>query len=157
MGSKQSFTAVIAGASGGAIFVPVPFDPDTLWGTKPRHHVTGLVGPCKVRGPLFAQRGRYGLRLGPAWVRDSGGVVAGQTVSVTLMPEGPQRDALDADIAAALATSPQAASFFDGLAQFYRKGYLTWIAGTKKRPEERERRIAEMVRLLEAGVKQRPQ
>jgi hypothetical protein len=53
--------------------------------------------------------------------------------------------------------NPAAASFFDGLAQFYRKGYLTWIAGTKRRPEERARRIAEMISLLEAGKKQRPQ
>jgi len=75
---------------------------------------------------------------------------------VTLSPEGPQRGALDDDIAAALAAEPKAASFFDGLATFYRKAYLTWIAGTKKRPAERARRIAELVRLLQAGVKQRP-
>jgi hypothetical protein len=156
MSARQSFKAVVEGAPGGAIFIPVPFDPDALWGRKPRHHVTGVVGNCKVRGPLSAQHGRYGLRLGPAWVRDSGGVSVGQAVSIALMPEGPQREALDADIVAALDASPQAATFFDGLAQFYRKGYLTWIAGTKKRPEERERRIAEMVRQLEAGVKQRP-
>ena len=44
------------------------------------------------------------------------------TVDVSLAAEGPQRDALDPDIAAALAKEPKAAAFFDGLAQFYRKG-----------------------------------
>lgn len=155
MGDRKTFKARVAVAAGGSIFIPVPFDPDVVWGTKPRHHVTGRVGDCKVRGALSKEGGVQGLRLGPAWVRDNPAGV-GESVSVTLMPEGPQREALDPDIATALEASPTAARFFDGLAQFYRKGYLTWIAGTKKKPDERVRRIAEMVRLLEAGKKQRP-
>jgi serine/threonine-protein kinase len=50
----------------------------------------------------------------------------------------------------------KAAEFFDGLAQFYRKGYLTWIDATKKSPDERARRITQTVKLLKSGVKQRP-
>ncbi len=46
--------------------------------------------------------------------------------------------------------------FFDGLAQFYRQAYLRWIDATKKRPDERSRRIAEMVDLLVQEKKQRP-
>jgi hypothetical protein len=42
------------------------------------------------------------------------------------------------------------------LAQFYRRGYLRWIEATKRRPDERARRIAEMVALLDKGVKERP-
>ena len=154
-GGKQSFEVAPLRLAGGSIFVAVPFDPDALWGKKPRHHVNGFVGHCKVRGPLSVHDGRHGLKLGPAWVRDNP-LKEGETVAVTLSPEGPQRQALDDDIAAALKAEPDAASFFDGLAQFYRKAYLTWIAGTKSRPDERARRIAEMVRLLKAGVKQRP-
>ena len=48
------------------------------------------------------------------------------------------------------------AEFFDGLASFYRKNYLRWIDATKRRPEVRAERIAEFVRLLKAGQKQRP-
>jgi hypothetical protein len=154
--AKQSFTAAIVRLRGGSVFIPVPFEPDAVWGKRPRHHVTGLVGESKVRGPLSVHDGKPGLKLGPAWVRDNP-VAAEATATVTLAPEGPQRAALDPDIAAALKAAPEAAAFFDGLAQFYRKGYLTWIGGTKKRPEERARRIAELVRLLKAGVKQRPE
>jgi hypothetical protein len=50
----------------------------------------------------------------------------------------------------------QAGAFFDSLAQFYRKGYLRWIDATKRRPDVRAERIAEVVRLLNAGVKERP-
>ena len=67
-----------------------------------------------------------------------------------------QRGDLADDIAAALAANPAAGAFFDTLAQFYRKAYLRWIDGTKRRPDVRAARIAEMVDLLAAGVKQRP-
>jgi uncharacterized protein YdeI (YjbR/CyaY-like superfamily) len=58
-------------------------------------------------------------------------------------------------VASALAASPAAGEFFDSLAQFYRKAYLTWVDSTKRSPERRAARIAEMVTLLEAGQKQR--
>ena len=93
--------------------------------------------------------------LGPAWRRDCG-LAAGDTVDVSLEPEGPQRDDLADDVAAALAGNPRAADFFDSIAQFYRRAYLRYIDATKRRPEERVRRIAEVVGLLAEGVKQRP-
>jgi hypothetical protein len=153
--ATRAFPAVIKAAPKGAILVPVPFDPDTVWGKKPRHLVGGSVGACRIRGAVEATDGGFALKLGPAWVRDNP-VKPGEAVDVSLTPEGPQRAALDPDIAAALKAEPKAAAFFDGLAQFYRKAYLTWIGGTKKRPDERARRIAETVKLLKAGVKQRP-
>ncbi|MBM0224373.1 YdeI/OmpD-associated family protein [Micromonospora sp. ATA51] len=76
---------------------------------------------------------------------------------MTIEPEGPQRDDLAEDVAAALETHPQAAAFFDSLAQFYRRAYLRWIDATTRRPDQRPQRIAEMVQLLEAGHKERPQ
>ena len=56
----------------------------------------------------------------------------------------------------ALAADPAAGAFFDTLAQFYRKAYLRWIDSTTRRPDLRAARIAEVVGLLAAGVKQRP-
>lgn len=106
-----------------------------------------------MRGVIDSDAGGPALKIGPAWTRDHP-VRVGDTVLVILEPEGPQRGALDPDIAAALAAEPEAAAFFDGLAQFYRNLYLTWIAGTKKRPDERTRRIAETIRLLKLRVKQ---
>ena len=55
-----------------------------------------------------------------------------------------------------LDASPDAGAFFDVLAQFYRNSYLRWIDGTKRRPEVRAQRIAEMIRLLNCGTKERP-
>jgi uncharacterized protein YdeI (YjbR/CyaY-like superfamily) len=70
-------------------------------------------------------------------------------------PEGQQRGELVDDIAAALAASPAAGAFFDTLTQFYRT-YLRWIDATARRPEVHAARIAEVVDLLAAGIKERP-
>jgi hypothetical protein len=44
---------------------------------------------------------------------------------------------------------------FDSLATFYRNGWL-WIDATKRRPEVRAERIAEMVALVKMGHEQHP-
>ncbi|TDB73217.1 YdeI/OmpD-associated family protein [Micromonospora sp. KC723] len=153
--TSQQFTTTVASASRGRILIPVPFDPDIVWGTKPRHHIRGTVNNMSVRGAVEPAGDGYGFTLGPAWIRGCG-LAAGDTVTVAIEPEGPQRGDLAADIAAALDAHPAAAAFFDSLAQFYRRAYLRWINATKKRPDQRPQRIAEMIRLLEAGHKERP-
>jgi len=153
--TTKRFTATVTAAARGHIAIPVPFDPDAVWGRKNRHLVGGTVDGRRVRGSVEALGDGYAFTLGPAWVRDCG-VEVGSTVAVVLEPEGPQRGDLAPDLAAALAASPAAGAFFDSLAQFYRKAYVRWIEATKRRPDVRAERIAEVIRLLEAGEKQRP-
>jgi hypothetical protein len=107
-----------------------------------------------VRGALDKSGRGYFLPMGPAYRRDAG-LKPGDLVTVMVVPEGPQSEALAADIAAALAAEPQAARFFDGLATFYRKNYLRWIDATKRSPETRAQRIAELVALMKNGQKER--
>ncbi len=84
------------------------------------------------------------------------GVVPGDDVSVELAPEGPQRGDLADDISAALEANPAAAAFSGTLAQFYRQAHLRWIDATTRRPDLRAARIAEVVDMIAAGIKQRP-
>lgn len=137
------------------MLVPIPFDPDDMWGLKRDHHVAGTVNGMDVRAVIEPLGGGHGILLGPAWRRDCG-IDAGDEVAVVLAPEGPQRAELAPDVAAALEDEPAAAVFFDSLAQFYRRAYLRWIDATKRRPEVRAARIAEMLELLKAGEKERP-
>ena len=139
-------------AGRGRVRLALPFAPDDVWGAKPRHHVGGTVDGAKVRGTIEA--GGDELLLGAMWARDAG-VTAGRKVKVVLEPEGPQRAALDADITDALDADPQAKAFFDGLAQFYRKAYVRYIDATKRKPELRAERIAEVVALCHDGLKER--
>jgi hypothetical protein len=155
MANERRFTATVASGPGGRVVVPVPFDPDEAWGAKARHHVTGTVGGTGVRGVLEVTGPGRGLTLGAAWRRDCG-VKPGDEVEVVLLPEGPQRTDLTPDVAAALDAAPAAGELFDSLAQFYRRAYLRWIDATKRRPDLRAARIAEMVELLETGHQERP-
>ncbi|MGH9224944.1 MAG: YdeI/OmpD-associated family protein [Acidimicrobiales bacterium] len=156
VGSSQSFETVVTSDLRHRVMVPVPFDPDEVWGGKPQHHVAGTVNGMRVRAVIepVGISGR-GFVLGAAWRRDCG-VAPGDKVEVVLEPEGPQRDDLAPDIAAAFAAEPEAGAFFDALAQFYRWGYLRWIDATTRRPDIRAERIAEVVRLCKEGVKERP-
>ena len=79
----------------------------------------------------------------------------GDTVEVVLVDEHPPREGLAADVSAALDAEPGAGRFFDALASFYRRNYLRWIDATRRRPDVRAARIAELVELLKAGRKQR--
>ncbi len=155
MGGARRFTVTVVGDSRGQVFVPVPFDPDEAWGSKPRHHVAGTVNGMGVRGVVEGIEGGRGFVLGPAWRRDCG-IAPGDTVNVSIDAEGPQRSDLAPDVAAALDAEPAAGAFFDSLAQFYRRAYLRWIDATKRSPDRRAARIAEMIELLKAGHRERP-
>lgn len=139
--------------AGKRAFIALPFDPNEVWGVRQRHHVSGSVHGCAVRGALLAEEARYVLPLGPAWRRDNG--LDGEAeIEVVLSPEGPQSDLLAADIAAALDAQPQTRVFFEALATFYRKNYIRWIESAK-RSETRAARIHEMVGLLKSQKKQK--
>jgi hypothetical protein len=131
----------------------IPFNPNDVWGVKQRHHITGSVNGCAVRGPLDSDGTQFFLSLGAAWRRDSG-LDVGTEADVVLSPEGPQFERLSPDIASALDAEPQAKAFFESLATFYRNNYVKWIESAK-RLETRATRIHEMVQLLKAGKKQK--
>jgi hypothetical protein len=150
--TTQRFKATVTKV-GSRTYIAIPFNPNEVWGVKQRHHITGSINGCGVRGSLGSDGSQYFLPLGAAWRRDNG-VEAGAEIEVVLAPEGPQADTLAPDVANALESEPQARAFFESLATFYRKGYMRWIEGAK-RPETRQARIAEMLSLLKEGKKQR--
>ena len=150
--TTQRFTTTIV-KSGSKTLILLPFDPNDIWGDKQRHHVAGSVNGFAVRGSLGCDQTQHFLPLGAAWRRDRG-LDAGARVDVVLSPEGPQLADMSPDVAGALDAEPQAKAFFEALASFYRKNYIRWIESAK-RPETRSARISEMIRLLQAGKKQK--
>ncbi|MGD9701069.1 MAG: YdeI/OmpD-associated family protein [Acidimicrobiia bacterium] len=151
----RSYSTTVTTGDRGRVMVPVPFDPNVVWGSKPEHRVHGTVNGMNVRASVETLGSGFGIVLGPAWRRDCG-TAPGDIVDVVLAPEGPQRDDLAEDLRAALDAEPAAGACFDGLAQFYRRAFLRWIDATKRRPDERARRIAEVIDLLKRGEKERP-
>jgi acylphosphatase len=149
-----SFHARVTRRNADHAIVPLPFDPAEAWGMRDRYHVTGTIEGVGFRTVLEHEGGwRIGLgRKSPSAI----GLQDGQSVLVVVQPEGPQADELASDIAEALAARPRAKAAFEALATFYRKGWLRWIDATKRRPDVRTARIAEMVNLVAEGHKQRP-
>jgi hypothetical protein len=153
--AERSFQARLEGTEKGRVYVVLPFDPEQTWGLRARYHVRGTINGMGVRGALEQFGKGYFLPLGPAYRRGAG-LRLGDLITVALMPEGPQSEALAADIVAALAAEPDAARFFNGLATFYRKNYLRWIDATTRSPDLRAKRIAELIEFMKAGKKEQP-
>ena len=151
--SRQQFKAIVQVGERERVFIALPFDPSTVWGKKARHHIRATINGLPFRGSLGSDGDNYYMALGAAWRRGCG-VDVGTKVTVLIEPEGPQQETLAADIGAALVAEPNALEFFNGLATFYRNGYVKWIEGAK-RPETRAARINEMVALCKAGKKQK--
>lgn len=142
------FTAVLRVTATGRVYVPLSSAPTA-------QHLNGTIDGHRYRGKVERLGDDVGLVLGPAWRRGNG-LAAGDRVRVELDAEGPQRGALADDFEAALRTSAKATAFWDDLATYYRKAYTSYIDATKRSPEKRVERIAEVVSLLASGQKERP-
>ena len=135
--------------TGAKAAIDIPFDPAEVCGPQDRYYVAGAIAGRRIRGVLHPTGLGFVLPLGPAWRRDNP-LPDDEPVEVVLGPDGPQSDALAADIVDALEDSPAARTFFQSIAPFYRKNFIRWIEEAK-RAETRQARVKEMVRMLEAG------
>ena len=63
----RSFSTVVTMAGRDRLMVPVPFDADTVWGTKSDHRVSGTVNGMNVRTSVEVLGDGFGIVLGPAW------------------------------------------------------------------------------------------
>jgi hypothetical protein len=149
---SRTFTAVMKQDARGRLMIVLPFDPSEAWGSKTRHHIAGTIGGVRIRTTLPGEGPDARVVMSHACAAFG----IGEQVEVVLEPEGPQLDSLAPDLADALAARPEALDFFLSLATFYRKGYLRWVDATKRRPDIRAARIAELVDLLADGHKERP-
>jgi hypothetical protein len=153
MTRTMTFTATAQARPRGGIAIALPFGPAEAWGERDRYYLAGTIEHYPMRATITPTHDEPMLALGPAWCRDSR-VGQGTSLQVSLHPEGPQLDTISADFADALRAEPKARRFFESLATFYRKAYVTWVEGTK-RPETRRPRIAEVVEDLKAGRRER--
>ena len=150
--ASRTFAAVVERDARGRVMIVLPFDPAEAWGAKTRHHIRGTIGGRRIRTTLPGEGPDARVVMGHACAAFD----IGEQVEVVLEPEGPQLDSLAPDLAEALAARHEALDFFLSLATFYRNGYLRWVDATKRRPDVRAARIAELVRLLAEGHKERP-
>lgn len=146
---RQRCSTTVEARSRGGSTIPIGFDPIAAWGDRERYHVHGTIQGRGVRGAITRVGDRWVMELGPSWCRHAA-VAPGNTVEVVLAPEGPQVDDIPAELAALLRADDVARRAFEGLATFYRKGFVQPIADAKS-PATRTRRAQQVLAALGAG------
>ncbi len=147
---EQSFQAEIEAGRGGGALVAVPFDVESVYGTRGRVKIKATFDGHPYRGSIAPMGGRHVLGIVKS-IREAIGKSVGDTVAVTLELDTEERTVdVPPELAEALHASPAAAEFFQSLAYTYRKEYARWIAGAK-RPETRSRRLAQAIDKLARG------
>ncbi|MCZ6725968.1 MAG: YdeI/OmpD-associated family protein [Acidobacteria bacterium] len=86
-------------------------------------------------------------------MQKTAGVSPNDVVAVTLeVDTAPRTVEVPPELTAGLKKSKAAKTFFDGLAYTHKKDFVSWITEAK-RPETKDERLAETIRLLKAGIK----
>lgn len=135
---------------GGGFYVVVPDATAARAGVALHDRVRGTVGGVSYRSSLSRYSGKFHVGVQTSVVREAG-LVAGSTFAMTLEPdpEPPPGEIVPADLAAALAASPQARFGFDSMGPAHRREHVKHVLDAKK-PETRTRRIAATIAALEA-------
>ena len=84
--SRVTFSTVVASDWRRGVIVPVPIDPDGVWGRKTRHHVAGTINGHGFRGVVERMGDGHGITLGPAWRRDCAIVPRHQAIMESTSP-----------------------------------------------------------------------
>jgi hypothetical protein len=152
--TKEFKTTITAGERG-RVSVFVPFDPKEIWGKQTRFHVDVVVNRITFHTSLGVRDGKYFFPFNKD-MQEQTGLQAGDAVTVRLSLTKAEdgNDELPEDLQKALAKNKKAAAFFGTLSSFYKNTYVKWITSAKQE-ETRNKRVAETVRLLAEGKKQK--
>jgi hypothetical protein len=115
-----------------------------------RFPVRATVNGYTWRTSVARMGGEFVLGLNRE-VREGAGVAAGDEVDVIIELDREVREVeVPAELAAALATDPQARASYERMAFTHRKEYARWIAEAKKE-ETRQRRVGQALEMIKAG------
>ena len=131
--------------------IAVPDEVVEELGSGKRPAVTVTINSHTYRSTVATMGGRFMLPLS-AENRQGAGVVAGDEVEVEVtLDTAPREISVPDDLAAALADAPEAKAFFESLSYSRQRRWVLQIEAAKK-PETRQRRVADTVAKLAAGV-----
>ncbi len=139
-------------ARGGGAFVPVPFSVPAVFGTRGQVRVKGTIEGHPFNSSIAPTGGGTHLLGLHKATREIIGKSVGDSVKIVLEADTEERTvAVPEDFRRALARDRKAKETFEKFAYTHRKEYVQWIESAKK-PETRERRIAEAVIRIAAGA-----
>ncbi|SEH01630.1 protein of unknown function [Nonomuraea solani] len=131
--------------------IAVPDEVVEELGSGKRPAVTVTINSHTYRSTVATMGGRFMLPLS-AENRQGAGVAAGDEAEVEVtLDTAPREISVPDDLAAALADAPEAKAFFESLSYSRQRRWVLQIEAAKK-PETRQRRVADTVAKLAAGV-----
>lgn len=151
----HTFTAKLEKSEDGmdTAFIRIPFNVEKTYGTKGQVKVKASFDGHLYRG-VIANMGTgchiIGVRKD---IRAAIGKQVGENVVVTIEKDTEERIVeIPDDLKLALTKSKKAEAFYNTLSYTNRKEYAVWVSSAKK-PETREKRVAESIKKLLAGKK----
>jgi hypothetical protein len=151
----QTFIAVLEKADDGidTAYVSIPFNVEKTYGSKGQVKVKAKFDGYEYRG-VMANMGTgchiIGVRKD---VRAAIGKNVGDSVTVSIEPDTEERIIhVPEDLQQLLSKHKKAKIFFESLSYTNRKEYALWISSAKKQ-ETRNKRLEEILRKLESGMK----
>jgi hypothetical protein len=143
---RMAFDARIEAGRGGGAFVRLPADASEVFGTRARFPVLVTFNGVPYRGSAMpVGDGTFCVGVTKA-VQARAGASVGDKVAVLVERDTGERTVdVPPDLAAALASHPEAAARFEAMAVTHRKEYAAWIASAKK-PETRQRRLDQAIK-----------
>ena len=133
---------------GGGTLVPVPKEVATKLGLKGMPKIQAVIAGTPYRGSLMPMGdGTYCLGVLKS-IQEAAGVGQGDTITVELgLDTAPRTVALPADLAKAIKGDKKATAAWEALSFTNKKEMALSIDGAK-RPETRERRLAQAIEAL---------
>lgn len=150
MSQKQTFRAVIKNAGGGGAFVEVPFDVETVFGSK-RPKVRASIEGVPYRGILTRMGSECHMLIILKGIREQIGKTFGDEISITVEADvEPRVIEIPEDLKKEFEKEKEAKAFFDKLSYTHQREYVTWINEAKK-DETRQNRIVKTIEMLKQG------
>ncbi len=152
MGKQQKFEARIVEGRGGGAFVTLPFSTPEVFGTRGQVRVKGTIDGHPFKSSIAPMGGGSHLLGLHRATRETIGKSVGDKVKIVLEADPEERTVVvPEDLRRALAKDRKAKETFEQFAYTHRKEYVHWIESAKK-PQMRERRIAEAVTRIGKGT-----
>lgn len=132
-------------------YVTVPFNVETVFGTRGRVAVSGKIDEQTFRGTLLPHGdGRHILVVNKE-LRDKIEKHSGASVKIQIdLDTAPRVVELPDELTKVLKTNPAAGNLFKKLSSSRQKGFAEWIQSAKKQPT-REQRAAKAVDMILTG------
>jgi bifunctional DNA-binding transcriptional regulator/antitoxin component of YhaV-PrlF toxin-antitoxin module len=150
MAEKQTFTATLEKhAKLDATGIVIPFDVEEVFGGK-RVAVKAVINGAEYRGSIVRMGGKYMLGI-PKAFREAAGIIAGETVEITVEKDTKERVVVPQDLAGELKKNGLTEAW-DRLSYTHRKEHVRAIEEAKQ-TETRLRRIEKAVAMIAAKKK----